>query len=363
DTGDAVNLAPPLDHTEQKDGYADHKPGYGIPLTAGCTLCHGPNLDDGFAVSCYTCHERIWAGEGPPLDHSDIASHKPGFDDPWGAGDCTACHGSNLEGRYGGAIPACSDCHNPFADPDPPPPGHHGGDRDDPYADCAACHGQDLQGAPFGPITAPSCNLCHVDLWAVGNQPPVPDAGGPYEGTVGEAVVFDASGTTDREGNLLSFTWDFGDGRPPLPSMQYPVTAYTFYETVTYNGTLTVEDGFNAAVVVPFTVQIGEARPGPDVWTVTTTAAVPETFTITIEDHTGFLVITKDDGMNLPSLAFGIEFVGVIFWMDIWMDLSGNVFWGTGDMYFGNINRVAGTMAGVVFEDTGGVVTFSGTKP
>ena len=65
----------------------------------------------------------------------------------------------------------------------------------------------------------------------------------------------------------------------------------------------------------------------------------------------------KDDA----SLSLGVEFVGVIFWMDMWMDLSGNAFWGTGDMYFGNINRNAGTMVGVVFDDAGGVATFTGS--
>ena len=100
----------------------------------------------------------------------------------------------------------------------------------------------------------------------------------------------------------------------------------------------------------------------PDRWNVTTTATQPEAFTITIQEYGGSLVLTKDDGVNRPSLAFGIEFTGVIFWMDIWMDISGNVFWGTGDIYFGNISRTAGTMSGVVFEDTGGVATFTATK-
>ena len=63
-----------------------------------------------------------------------------------------------------------------------------------------------------------------------------------------------------------------------------------------------------------------------------------------------------------PKLTgFGIELVGVIFWMDLWMDLSQNAFWGTGDQYFGNIDRNAGTMAGVVLDDEGGVTSFLGT--
>ncbi len=49
-----------------------HAPGHGTPLNSGCTLCHGTNLDgaNGIAFSCYWCHDRLWAGEGPPSSHA-----------------------------------------------------------------------------------------------------------------------------------------------------------------------------------------------------------------------------------------------------------------------------------------------------
>ena len=70
----------------------------------------------------------------------------------------------------------------------------------------------------------------------------------------------------------------------------------------------------------------------------------------------------KEDGSSSPSLAIGIEFASAIFWMDIWLDMSGNGLWGEGDMYFANIDREAGTMEGIVYEETGGIAAFSGTK-
>jgi hypothetical protein len=46
----------------------------------------------------------------------------------------------------------------------------------------------------------------------VGNQPPVADANGPYTGTTAQAVTFDGSGSTDPDGTIVSYEWDFGDG-------------------------------------------------------------------------------------------------------------------------------------------------------
>lgn len=44
------------------------------------------------------------------------------------------------------------------------------------------------------------------------NQSPLCDAGGPYAGTAGSPVQFDGSATTDPDGPVASYAWDFGDG-------------------------------------------------------------------------------------------------------------------------------------------------------
>lgn len=44
------------------------------------------------------------------------------------------------------------------------------------------------------------------------NTPPVCDAGGSYYGNANEPVQFDASESSDEDGTIVSYEWDFGDG-------------------------------------------------------------------------------------------------------------------------------------------------------
>ncbi|KKL75901.1 hypothetical protein LCGC14_2050260, partial [marine sediment metagenome] len=44
------------------------------------------------------------------------------------------------------------------------------------------------------------------------NNPPVANAGGPYSAYVDELITFDGSASTDSDGPIASFEWDFGDG-------------------------------------------------------------------------------------------------------------------------------------------------------
>ncbi|MBD3290385.1 tandem-95 repeat protein, partial [candidate division KSB1 bacterium] len=60
----------------------------------------------------------------------------------------------------------------------------------------------------------------------VTNEPPVADAGGPYSGNEGEPITFDASNSTDLEGSIVQYEWDWNndgtyDALTSSPSVQY----------------------------------------------------------------------------------------------------------------------------------------------
>jgi len=70
------------------------------------------------------------------------------------------------------------------------------------------------------------------------NDPPVADAGGPYIGGPGQNIQFNGTGSSDPDGDALTYAWDFGDGG--TGSGATPTHAYALVNT--YLATLTVTD-------------------------------------------------------------------------------------------------------------------------
>ncbi|MDJ0805370.1 MAG: PKD domain-containing protein [Gammaproteobacteria bacterium] len=76
-----------------------------------------------------------------------------------------------------------------------------------------------------------------------GDLPPIADAGGPYTADIGETVTFDATGSTDPDGNIVSYDWEFGDGTVLIDAGATP--NHTYSTAGTFNVILTVWDEVN----------------------------------------------------------------------------------------------------------------------
>jgi PKD repeat protein len=76
------------------------------------------------------------------------------------------------------------------------------------------------------------------------NNPPQPNAGGPYVEDEGTEVIFDASGSTDPESDVLQFRWDFNsDGIWDTNFTTDPTASYTWMDDYVGDVILEITDG------------------------------------------------------------------------------------------------------------------------
>ncbi len=72
----------------------------------------------------------------------------------------------------------------------------------------------------------------------IGDQPPVSDPGGPYNATLSQSVQFDGRGSSDPDGAVTAYQWDFGDGTTSTQAF----APHTYSAVGTYSVTLIVTD-------------------------------------------------------------------------------------------------------------------------
>jgi PKD repeat protein len=115
------------------------------------------------------------------------------------------------------------------------------------------------------------------------NNPPIADAGDPYAGAEGSPVAFDGSGSSDGDGSIVSYAWDFGDGSPAGSGA---TPSHTYADNGTYTVTLNVTDDDGASSTTTTTATIANVAPtlsalvGPlDPTRVGTAVSVSGTFT------------------------------------------------------------------------------------
>jgi PKD repeat protein len=91
--------------------------------------------------------------------------------------------------------------------------------------------------------------------------PPIANAGGPYSGTVNVAITFDGSASSDPDGSVVGYQWNFGDGDGAAGAI--PVHAYAATGTYTVTLTVTDSDGLTHSAVTTAQVADGSGLQSP----------------------------------------------------------------------------------------------------
>ena len=98
----------------------------------------------------------------------------------------------------------------------------------------------------------------NISVSAIGSQlPTAVFSATPLSGTVPLTVDFDAIASTDPDGNITAYSWDFGDGN----SETGVTSSHTFDAQGTYNVTLTVTDNNDNTATVTTTITV-DSEPG-----------------------------------------------------------------------------------------------------
>lgn len=91
-----------------------------------------------------------------------------------------------------------------------------------------------------------------VGSGAGGNAPPIAEANGPYSGFAGATIAMTASGSTDSDGSIANYAWNFGDGTTGDGANVNKLYAAPGSYTVTL--TVTDDDGATSADQATVTV-------------------------------------------------------------------------------------------------------------
>lgn len=99
--------------------------------------------------------------------------------------------------------------------------------------------------------------VLHGGFAVVANRAPSAVAGGPYTGAVNAAVQFSSNGSSDPDGDPITFSWTFGDGNTGAGAA--PAHAYTSAGIFTV--TLTVTDDHGGASTATTTATVSAPPP------------------------------------------------------------------------------------------------------
>jgi PKD repeat protein len=139
----------------------------------------------------------------------------------------------------------------------------------------------------------------------VHDQPPVAAFSADC-GATGTACTFDASSSTDSDGNVVSYAWDYGDGQSDSSATSQ--SAHTYAADGSYPVTLTVTDDDGATASVTHTVHVDVAPPAPIQFVDSATKyanATTESLTVPADTATGDAMLLFDTFTSATATTSG----------------------------------------------------------
>jgi PKD repeat protein len=98
------------------------------------------------------------------------------------------------------------------------------------------------------------------------NTPPNADAGGPYTGAVGQPITFNGGASTDVDGSITGYKWDFtNDGIYDTEWISTATTSHSYGTPGSYSIKLIVKDNEGATATATATVTITGAGKSPPI--------------------------------------------------------------------------------------------------
>jgi LPXTG-motif cell wall-anchored protein len=133
-----------------------------------------------------------------------------------------------------------------------------------------------------------------VTITGVPNAVPVAAAGAtPTSGAAPLGVTFNSTGSSDSDGSIASYSWDFGDGSPAGTGA---APSHTYAAAGTYTAMLTVTDNLGATATANVTITVS-AAPVVTTTTVAPVAPVVPVTTVAVTTTTR----AGGSGAGLPS--------------------------------------------------------------
>ncbi len=137
-------------------------------------------------------------------------------------------------------------------------------------------------------------------------EPPVADANGPYTGTAVAAVSFSSAGSSDPDGTIVGYFWDFGDGSTSIA----PNPTHIYAADNTYTVSLTVTDNDSAADTDTTAAEVTELGPGDLVvlvepngrWHLRSSDGTEQTFFYGVAGDVPLMGDWDGDGLDTPGM-------------------------------------------------------------